>query len=93
MVRNTLTMVVFVTILTFLYLQKIEKDEKISKAINWMIKGAESEEHYINQIKHLCGDLCDLEKEIAPGDFMGSVKAEVTLIFSIQTVRRSLSKL
>lgn len=51
------------------------------KAFDWLISRGDYEEHYIEQIKHLCGDLCDLEKEISPGDFMGSVKAQVIQIF------------
>jgi hypothetical protein len=81
MVRNILTMVVFVILLIFLYLQQLEKYEKIMKAFDWLISRGDYEEHYIEQIKHLCGDLCDLEKEISPGDFMGSVKAQVIQIF------------
>ena len=52
------------------------------KAFDWLIRRGDSEEHYIEQIKHLCGDLCDLEKEITPGEFMGSVKAQVISIFN-----------
>ena len=77
MVRNILTMAVLVIFLIFFYLQQIEKDEKIMKAFDWLIRRGDYEEHYIEQIKHLCGDLCDLEKEITPGEFMGSVKAQV----------------
>ena len=76
-VRNILTMVVFVIFLIFLCLQQNKKDEKIMKAFDWLISRSDYQANYIEQIKTLCGDLCDFKKEITPGEFMGSVKAKV----------------
>ena len=77
MLRNVITVIVFVTFLIFLYLQQMEKDEKIIKAFDWLISRSDYQANYIEQIKTLCGDLCDFKKEITPGEFMGSFKARV----------------
>ena len=80
MLRNVITVIVFATFLIFLiflYLQQIKKDDKIMKAFDWLISRSDDKENYIQQIKNLCGDICDFKKEIIPGKFMGSVKAKV----------------
>jgi hypothetical protein len=79
--RNIRTMVVFLIFLMFFYLQQMGKEKRIMKAFDWLTRSANNEVHYIDQIKHLCGELCHLEKDITPGEFLGSVKAQVILIF------------
>ena len=37
----------------------------------------------IKVIRELCGDLCDTTKDITPGEFMGSVTAQVTDQYTI----------
>ena len=37
-----------------------------------------TEEDTFLRIKSLCGDLCDVNKEVILGDFMGHVKADVS---------------
>ena len=61
----------------FMFLKDAVKKEKISQAVKWLNNSTEDQAGYFTAIKDLCGDLCDLEKEIEMGDFMGSVKAKV----------------
>ena len=72
--RNIFTVVVFVSLVIILYIEKTEKKDITLKAV---IKRISNQQNYIEQIKDLCGDLCDVKKEITPADFMGSVKAKV----------------
>ena len=72
--RNLFTVIVFVSLVIILYIKKTENNDITLKAV---IKRISTQNNYIEQIKDLCGDLCDVKKEITPGDFMGSVKAKV----------------
>ena len=77
LLRNVMTVIVFATFMIFLYTQRVKKDYKIMRAFDWLISKSDYQGNYIEQIKNLCGDLCDFKKEIIPGEFMGSVKAKV----------------
>ena len=86
LLRNVMTVIVFATFMIFLYTQRVKKDYKIMRAFDWLISKSDYQGNYIEQIKNLCGDLCDFKKEIIPGKFMGSVKAKV-----MQNVQSKLS--
>jgi len=59
-----------------------------------VIKRIGDKPNYIDQIRDLCGDLCDIKKNITPADFMGSVKAKVDCdaLFAIDLIEMPVSE-
>ena len=74
---KAITVIAVIALSLYMFLQNASKKEKIFEAVKWLNNRREDQAGYFTAIKDLCGDLCDLEKEIEQGDFMGSVKAKV----------------